>query len=86
MYLERQAKWQKQNIRLQYNEIIVDGDATRRNLPLFVDAFFTTAPEHTSGEVARTQHELFREMSSVHIHRHELFRREFGAAAGISLW
>jgi hypothetical protein len=27
-----------------YNEMIVDGDATRRNLPLFVDAFFTTAP------------------------------------------
>jgi hypothetical protein len=45
------------------SEIIVDGDATRRNLPLFVDAFFTTAPEHTSGEVAWTRHELFRSHS-----------------------
>jgi len=62
------------------SEIIVDGDATRRNLPLFVDAFFTTAPEHPAKSLGRST------SSSVHIHRHELFRREFGSAAGISLW
>jgi hypothetical protein len=62
------------------SEIIVDGDATRRNLPLFVDAFFTTAPEHPAKSLGRST------SSSVHIHRHELFRRMFGAAAGISLW
>jgi hypothetical protein len=60
--------------------MIVDGDATRRNLPLFVDAFFTTAPEHPAKSLGRST------SYSVHIHRHELFRREFGAAAGISLW
>ena len=53
----------KTRLKRDNSEIIVDGDATRRNLPLFMDALFTTAPEHTSGEVAWTQHELFRSHS-----------------------
>ena len=40
------------------SEMIVDGDATRGNLPLFVDSLLHNGTG-ASGEVARTQHELF---------------------------
>jgi len=56
IFLQRQARWQRANQRLEHNEIIVDGDATTAQLPGFVDAFF-----HTSGEgsgTARAQREL----------------------------
>ena len=64
-FLHRQARWQVANRRLQYNEIIVDGDRTRANAPQFVDAFFYTAGK---GEAEAT-------------HQHAIFTGEFGAAS-----
>jgi hypothetical protein len=74
MIVDVDATRRNSTTRLQRDnsEMIVDGDATRRNLPLFVDAFFTTAPVRgcllhngtgASSEVAWTQHELFRSHS-----------------------
>ena len=56
IFLRRQARWQVQNRRLQYNEIIINGDATRANMPAALDAFFYTGSD--SGQ-ARSQRALF---------------------------
>jgi hypothetical protein len=40
IYLQRQAAWQIRNSRLQYNEIIIDGDEVTRRLPHSIEAFF----------------------------------------------
>jgi len=61
------------NRRLWYNEIIVDGDATRASSPAFVDAFF-----FTDGNAVRTS--AYGEYSDAIVAREQfgLFQHEFG--------
>lgn len=55
IFLERQAAWQVHSRRLDYNEIIYDGDAMVGRLPLAIDAFFYLG----SKDVAANQHAQF---------------------------
>lgn len=57
IYLERQAAWQVHNRRLQYNEIIVNGDYCTAHLPGCIDAFFYAGA--SGAAEARSQHGLF---------------------------
>ena len=41
VYLQRQSQWQEYRKRLEYNEIIVDGDYATAHLPHTIDAMFT---------------------------------------------
>lgn len=57
-YLHRQAAWQIRYRRLQYNEIIVDGDDATAHLPDSVDAIFYTVGG-AEAQRAREQHAQF---------------------------
>ena len=59
IFLRRQAAWQRRNQRLQYNEIIVDGDECTRQLPWCVGAFFFVAGHAAARAQAQRQHAAF---------------------------
>lgn len=58
VYLRRQAAWQVRNHRLQYNEVIVDGDDATRRLPWSIAAFFFASGGGAEWQ-AREQHRHF---------------------------
>ena len=55
IFLQRQAAWQVHNHRLQYNEIIIDGNSWSESLPLTIDAFFYMGAR----DEAANQHAMF---------------------------
>lgn len=59
IFLQRQAEWQRRNRRLQYNEIIVDGDDCTARLPWCIDAIFYTKGSAAARAQARVQHAAF---------------------------
>ena len=61
MYLERSVKWQKQQRRNFYNEIILDAGHWRNHVPLTVEAMFQTAGGTPS--VALLSHANFRKVN-----------------------
>jgi len=56
-YLERQAKWQVLNNRLEHNEIIIESMEWNDAVPALVDAFFVKKGHDQDG--AREQHRKF---------------------------
>ena len=60
VYLHRQATWQIAYRRLQYNEIIVDGDDATAQLPGSIEAFFYVAGGQAEWQ-AREQYRRFRD-------------------------